>query len=494
MVWLIAKKEFHDNWISHKITIAFALCVILLVVSIGLALKDYSDRLSSYSLSRSGDSIFLDRIATYTVVNNGGEVSGNSNIGDMVDNIGIYRRPAELSIFARGLDDRMNQPVRFLDIRKLGPQAQINTGSKQERNKLFALFAPLDFLFITKVMLSLLTILFAFGAIAGERESGTLKLMLSNSVSRGHVLLGKFLGGYASLAAPFLAAVLIALIVAALSPSVVLDGESWARISLMVLNSLGYIAVFFFIGLAVSALAKRSATAVLMLLAIWIVLTLVVPNVGWLVAKRVVEVPSQQQIETEKFKTARQIEDETEKEHPSGSYMPGYGRYHVEAQSEIRKAVAAIEERYETLRRRRLDLSKILTRFSPVGSYVYVTVGLAQTGIEDERLYHLTLKQTEAEVGANVERMFSSAFASLGNGDTPPRNDPQTYHAWRVKLDRATYSMFRNGYMPILSLTFEKTSLPETLNTVRLDLLLLAIWMGLGFVFATLAVVKCEVR
>jgi len=131
MIWLIAKKEFHDNWISHKITIAFALCVVLLVVSVGLALKDYSDRLSSYSLSRSEDSIFLDRIATYTVVNNEGEVSGNSNIGDMVDNIGIYRRPAELSIFARGLDDRMNQPVRFLDIRKLGPQAHINTGSKQ---------------------------------------------------------------------------------------------------------------------------------------------------------------------------------------------------------------------------------------------------------------------------------------------------------------------------------------------------------------------------
>jgi ABC-type transport system involved in multi-copper enzyme maturation permease subunit len=97
-----------------------------------------------------------------------------------------------------------------------------------------------------------------------------------------------------------------------------LDSGGWMRISLLTLVSLVYIGVFFFIGLAISALARRSATAVVLLLAIWVVLALVVPNVGWLVAKRVIEVPSQQQIETEKFKTARQIEDETEKKHPSG--------------------------------------------------------------------------------------------------------------------------------------------------------------------------------
>jgi len=490
MVWLIAKKEFHDNWISYKILLAFALCIILVTVSVGLALKDYSERLSSYSLAHSGDGFFLDRIANYVFLN----AEGSDNRGDIVDAIGVYRRPAELSVFARGLEDRMNRPVRFLDIRKIGAQVQVYTRNKQERNKLFALFSPPDFLFITKVMLSLLTILFAFSAIAGERESGTLKLMLSNSISRGQVLLGKFLGGYASLAAPFLAAALIALLLVALSPSMALDSGGWMRILLLTLVSLVYIAVFFFIGLAVSALARRSATAVVLLLAIWVVLALVVPNVGWLVAKRVIEVPSQQQIETEKFKTARQIEDETEKKYPSHTNMPGYGQYHVEAQDEIRKAMVGIEEGYEILRRKRLALSQILTRLSPVGSYVYATAGLAQTGIEDEKRYDSQLKQNEAQMSVEVKRMFDDAFSGAGRESPPPREDLHAYRAWLVKNDEYVYGNFRSGYSEMQNLTFGKSSLLETLHTIRLDLLLLVIWMGLGFVSATLAVVKCEVR
>jgi ABC-type transport system involved in multi-copper enzyme maturation permease subunit len=495
MIWLIAKKEFHDNWISHKITIAFALCIVLLIVSLWLALKDYSERLSSYSLSRSEDALFLGRIATYTFVDKEGiATQGGSDIGDMIDNIGVYRRPVELSVLARGLDDRMNRPIRFLDIRKLGPQAEIIVGNKQERNKLLALFPPIDFLFITKVMVSLVTILFAFSAIAGERETGTLKLMLSNSVSRGQLLLGKFLGGYASLAAAFLAAALIAVLLAALSPSVALGSEGLLRIALIILVSLVYIAVFFLIGIAVSALTRRSATAVLLLLAIWIVLALVVPNVGWLVAKQVVVVPSEQQIDTEKFKTARQIEDETEKIHPSSSYMPGYGKYHIEAQSGINQALKAIEERHEALRQKRLGLSRLLTRFSPVSSYVYSIVGLAQTGIEDEVRYHSSMKQNQVRVADELERAFNAAFSGEFRRSPPPREDPHAYHAWRVKGDEAMYESFREMYVPVLSFTFEKSSLSDTLSAIRLDLLLLLAWIGLTFVSATLAVIKCEVR
>lgn len=494
MVWLIAKKEFHDNWISHKIIIAFVLCVVLLTMSVWLALKDYSERLASYDLARSEDALFLDRIATYIVFNEEGEFDGNSNIGDMIDTIGISRRPAELSMFAKGLEDRMNRPVRFMDIRKLGFQVQIDPGNKQERNKLFALFSTPDFLFITKVMLSLLTILFAFGAIAGERENGTLKLMLSNSVSRGQLLLGKFLGGYISLAVPFLTAVLIALVLVAVSPSPSLDSEFWGRIGLMVLISLVYIAVFFFIGLAVSALAKRSATAVLLLLAIWVILTLVIPNVGWLVAKRAIIVPSEQQIETEKFKTARQIEDEAEKKKRSTSSLPGYGKFHMEAQPAIKTAMKSIEERYKTLKQRRLSLSQILTRFSPVGSYVYTIAGLTHTGIEDEKKYYSLLKQTEIQFAASSEKMISSALGGQGDSNPPSRDEPYAFRDWQMKNESSMFKTFKNGFTPLLSQTFEKLSLSESLNMIRMDLLLLVVWMALGFVFATLAIVKCEAR
>lgn len=360
------------------------------------------------------------------------------------------------------------------------------------------MFPTPDFLFIAKVVFSLLTIVFAFGAIAGEREKGTLQLMLSNSISRGQVLLGKFLGGYLSIALPFLAASLIAFCLLVFSPSIALDGESWLRIAFLLLVSLAYIAVFFLIGLFVSALTHRSATAALMLLAIWAVVTLVVPNVGGLVAKQLVKVPSQQQIETEKFKKAREIEDEAEKKKPSGASIPGYGSYHPEAQPEIEKALKGIEERYAVLRRKRLALSQILTRFSPVGAYVYAVTELAQTGIEDEKRYHSQLKGHQSQLSANIKEILMKGKKPE---ELPPiytQSPPEEAHAfrdWMLKIQ--AYEMgfiVKNLFASQLKFTFEKLSLSETLRAVLLDFLLLALWMGLFFVFAMLTLAKCEIR
>ena len=58
-------------------------------------------------------------------------------------------------------------------------------------------------------MLPFIAILFTFDAIAGEREQGTLRLTLSNSVARDFVLVGKFLGAFLSIGIPFVIAVLI---------------------------------------------------------------------------------------------------------------------------------------------------------------------------------------------------------------------------------------------------------------------------------------------
>jgi ABC-type transport system involved in multi-copper enzyme maturation permease subunit len=503
MIWLIAKKELYDNWQSRKITLAFALCVVLLTVSVWLGLKDYSARLSSYSLTRTGDTLLIEIIANYVCFDEGGKMMPNRVIymDELVDIVGIYRCPAELSILAKGLEGRMNRPVRLINLRKFGVQAEVDTGSLQERNKLFALFPSPDFLFITKVVLSLLTILFAFDAIAGEREMGTLQLMLSNSVSRAQVLLGKFLGGYLSIVFLFLAASLIAFLLLAFSPSVVLNVESWLRILFLLLASLAYIAVFLLIGLFVSALTGRAATAVLMLLAIWAVVTLVLPNVGGLVAKQLVEVPSQQQIETEKFKKAREIEDEAEKRGlQSHGPAAGYGRWHPEVQPKIEESLKEIEEHYDLLRGKRLTLSRILTRFSPVGAYVYAAVGLAQTGIEDEKRYYSQLEGYKSKLSADMKKALEEMQRRMQKGELPPTipkrppEEPRAYRDWWQKSSEYPYVPMKNVFASQLNLTFEKLSLSETLRAISLDLSLLTLWMGLGFAFAMLALAKCEIR
>ena len=62
-------------------------------------------------------------------------------------------------------------------------------------------------------VLSLIAILFTFDSISGERERGTLRLMLANSIPRHTVLLGKFLGALISISAPLTLAVLMNLLI-----------------------------------------------------------------------------------------------------------------------------------------------------------------------------------------------------------------------------------------------------------------------------------------
>lgn len=499
MIWLIAKKEIHDNWQNHKITLAFALCVILLMMSVWLGLKDYSERLLGYNLTRNANTFASvgKPAMTYVFFDEEGKLNLNSTTraASIVNLIGIYRRPVELSILARGLEDRMNRPVRLFNILG-GYNTTIDASNLQEKNKLFMLFSPPDSLFVVKVVLSLLTILFTFSAIAGEREQGTLQLMLSNSVSRGQLLLGKFLGGYLSIALPFLAAAMIAFLLIAGTPLIAFAGENWLRILLLLIISLGYIALFFFIGLFISALTQRAATAALMSLAIWVILTLVVPNVGWLVAKQIVGVPSQQQIDTEKFKIAREIEEAAERKKPSGIFVPGYGKFHPEVQTQIEEARREIEERYANLRQKRLTFSQILTRFSPAGAYVHASTGLAQTGIEDEAFYHLQLGQHKSQLDAIIKE----TFALLQKPEQQPpiyKNLPQQPHALRdrlVKINSYEGRTVRNIIKNELSFTFNLLSLPRTLGAIWFDLWMLALWLGISFAFAMLAIAKCEVR
>ena len=69
-------------------------------------------------------------------------------------------------------------------------------------NPYLHLFSQIDLVFIFQVVLSLLSLLFAYDAIAGDWETGTLRLVLSHPIGRGKVLLAKYIAGDGLLAAP----------------------------------------------------------------------------------------------------------------------------------------------------------------------------------------------------------------------------------------------------------------------------------------------------
>ena len=127
-----------------------------------------------------------------------------------------------------------------------------------------------DWAFIIAYVLSLIALLFTFDGISGERERGTLRLMLANSVPRHTVLIGKFLGALISVSIPFTLAVLMNLLMISTTSAVHLNIETWGRLGIICFIAILYACFFLALGLLVSARVQRSAVSLVILLLIWV--------------------------------------------------------------------------------------------------------------------------------------------------------------------------------------------------------------------------------
>lgn len=130
--------------------------------------------------------------------------------------------------------------------------------------------------FVLQAAAPLLIVLFGYAAFAGERESGTLRQILATGVSVRQLVGGKVIGTLAGL--------MLLLAPAAAVGAVALVWSQGAlevdRVGLLVTGYVLYFLAFSGVVLAVSALAKRSQVALVVLLAFWAVGIFVVPRIA----------------------------------------------------------------------------------------------------------------------------------------------------------------------------------------------------------------------
>ncbi|MCK8518080.1 ABC transporter permease [Methanoculleus sp. 7T] len=139
-----------------------------------------------------------------------------------------------------------------------------------------------------------------FDLISGEREEGSLKVLLARPVFRDEIITGKVLGGAMTLALATGLSLAITLGLLLLTGHLPRLLEFWL---ILVFGAVSFLYLFgcFGIGLAMSAVSRRSGEALLFALAAFFLLSLAVPTAGTAVADLVVgETPEVPQIIDEK--------------------------------------------------------------------------------------------------------------------------------------------------------------------------------------------------
>ena len=361
----IIRKEIVNNILSFRFVAAYVMLCVLILMAMYLMTNDFLERRQVAATEIRKEE---ERIEGFTRMQD-----ANHQFQEIQRGFNGTRRPKALSILATGLDGKL--PIHV----STGHQFMSSSEERDSRQLMFELIQTPDFVFVVHVVLSLLALLFVFDSVCGEKERGTLKLLLSNSVPRDTVLLGKWIGGYVTTALPFVAAAFAGFVYLRIDGAVQLTSEDTTRFLTIIALSLLYISTFFTLGLLISTLTHRSATALLVGLLVWIGWVLVIPNLAPMVARLVVVVPDRLVVEAEK-RTLQQEQRLLERRHrQSRIYLNNEGLEKIKAEGERNQRV--VEEYYQRKMAGQVSLTQNFARISPASSYLFAVTRLAGTGL-----------------------------------------------------------------------------------------------------------------
>jgi hypothetical protein len=232
------RKEWLRNLLEPRFLLCAALCIFLALVSVLVLRADLAAKRADYSSNRE---IYHQQAEEY------GSYRDLQRRGIRVD-----RPPQDFQVLFLGTEKTMDRTAEVTGDFMPGFAGDLNI------NPMVLMFPVADLLFIVGVVLSLLAFFISYDAVAGEREEGTLMLLLSYAVPRDTVILAKWIGGYLSLALPFIVSLLVSALLISLSSEIPFEGQNWQAFIVTGAVSLLLIAVMFSIGLLVSVRTRRS--------------------------------------------------------------------------------------------------------------------------------------------------------------------------------------------------------------------------------------------
>jgi ABC-type transport system involved in multi-copper enzyme maturation permease subunit len=350
---------------SLKFLFGTVLCLVLVVISTVVSLRDYQSRIDEYNTA----------IAEF-----------NEKARNPSDQK-ILRKPEVLSIFVHGFEKRFGNVVSMSWSGEIPVRAGGFMGTS-ESAQFSAEFASIDLVFVIKVVLSLLAIFIAYDAISGEYERGTLKLTLSRPVPRTSIILGKLIAGMGCLLIPLIISFIIGILIIQLLGGINFSSEDWLRIALIAIFGILFITSFYMIGLVVSGRTHRASTSLLILLLIWIIGVFLIPAISTAAVDRYRLMSSNPNIKIAEINrdfSKRMNED------PRPDYIndrEAYSKYMVkwnELEDEKNRSVWSIQRQYLNRLYSQADVVRWICRLSPSESFVYLSQAMARTGVESYR-------------------------------------------------------------------------------------------------------------
>ena len=427
MIWQIMLKEIHHNLMTLRFALMVILLPILFIINAliySLGSDGYTPQMNNYNRRGTENRDHIIKHADQSLA----ELA-------LVGPGEMPKRPSPLMFSAGGVDEVVSRSIKMksegtisrsgggkVEDYKWRPPLKLeykveSAGSTPTRR------IKINWVFIG-VLMSFFAILFTFDAIAEERARGTLSLMMSNTISRGQVLLGKYLGAFVTLMVPLIVSVLMNLLIIQVLGDIPFASSEWLRVLGMVGLFALLISTFIFLGLFFSSRVSNAITSLVWLLLTWVFLAFVFPSLLGTFVGNLNPIPSVDEVSMRRRAQLDQIDDEWRggenklKKAPSIEYS-ARTRTWAEYFTAIGDTEKQIADEHIDQQLRQVQLARDLTQISPIATFQYAMEGLANTSIVG---YMDFVKQA---------RRYRQTFIDFVK--TEDQGDPESLHIYPVK-------------------------------------------------------------
>jgi len=274
MLLTVIRKEVHQNLLTFHFIICTVVTLTLVILAVFIASEDYNLRLQAYQIKVREHENALRHVHVYSSLQPT-----------------VLRPPEPLSILCHGYDAKLGTEVN-INIYQVPFQA----AGERRGNEYMFVFRDLDLTVLVKVVLGLLALLLTFDVMAGEKEEGMLRLILSNPLSRATLLFGKYLGGLAILFLPLFMSLAIGLLIVLFHANVKLITSDWLRIGGIFVSYFIYLSLMLLVGILISTITHRTSVSLVLCVFVWLLAVFIIPNSATAFASDVMALEASEQV------------------------------------------------------------------------------------------------------------------------------------------------------------------------------------------------------
>lgn len=352
-------------------------------------------------------------------------------------------------------------------------------------NPFLGSFFSMDWTNILIYFISFICICFAYNAFSGERGDGTLKLMLSNNISRWQIIMGKWLSILTVIIIPLILGIIINLIIITLSRQLSIGFNELSIILFFILGAILFISLNILLSFIISLFTSTSSHSLGVCLICWIILAVAIPDTAWLLAKKTVPVETMDELSM--------LEEERINEETKGCSWSWDYRWannppnpevleRAECSNISTRVYNEIWERYRNDIINQTNFAINLSKISPFGVFRFFGETLSDRGFTGYR---------------NFYKQFVNYHASYKNFIKEKDNaDKESYNLiWNELFNAQTFmSNKKVSYEEIPQFQYRSLSFVEAFKNSVWDVLILALWCIVLFLIAFIAFVKYDVR